>query len=76
MDRTSVAGDTCQGTASGSTQCLMALIVAVSALIDIALIFELVNIINAGHLIRPAICATLLSAGLLITADEFSRRAS
>jgi hypothetical protein len=54
----------------------MALIVAVSALIDIALIFELVNIINAGHLIRPAICATLLSAGLLITADEFSRRAS
>jgi hypothetical protein len=38
-----------------STRCLMAMLVALSTLIDTVLLFELVNIITAGRPIRPAI---------------------
>jgi hypothetical protein len=57
-----------------STRCLMAMLVALSTLIDMVLLFELVNVITAGRPIRPAICATLLAAGLPLMADQFSRR--
>ena len=52
----------------------MAMLVALSTLIDTVLLFELVNIITAGRPIRPAICAALLAAGLPLMAEQFSRR--
>jgi len=74
MKQISSAGNVRLRNPDRSTRYLMAMLVALSCLIDTALLSELVNIITAGRPMRPAICATLLAAGMPLMADQFSRR--
>jgi hypothetical protein len=58
-----------------SARCLIVFFLTFGCLIDAALLIELISMFSSGTVIRPAICALLITAAIPLMAEVFCMHA-